>query len=221
MSENDQKLNNEQISEQSAEVMSTPSDDTDIGDPTAIKEAIRWREQCILARGLPDIIDQYTSLKPKPWHYVTSFSSQADASTGDFINRLHMSEGSGGKDGFVNISTFERANMLWALEIYKVLYKDQDPDAAIKRYEFDAEVPLIFEEMAAGDMSDFKSGKTSEYHTKQGNGGKSGKYVGRPQTGYGIKSFEWRYIGANPETVRNGACEIFSSRSSGVRTKFS
>lgn len=145
----------------------------------------------MLARCLPATIGS-SKLYKKPWRYVTSFSSQTSDSTAIFLNKLHQAEGD---EHFVNINTHERANMLWNIKLSKVLYKEDQLE-----YTFDREIPLIFEKMAADDMSKYHSGEDVEHHMS---GQNTKSYSGRPQTGYGIKSFEWAYVGSNPETVRN------------------
>ena len=184
----------------------------------SVMSDIRWKEQCVLAQFLPYFSDnkvQNTSAsKRKPWHYVTSFSTNDEKEgTADFMNRLHMSEGD--KD-FVNMNTFERNNLLWNIELSKVLYKPSIATQGSKKietidYEFDKEIPLIFEKMAKEDMDAFTAGTSPAHHKESKNGGVVRAYggkirdgsLGRPQTGYGIKSFSWSLIGANPETVRN------------------
>jgi len=179
--------------------------ETATGPSGSIKEAYRWSEQCYLAHNLKSILDPalntYSPQKYKrPWHYVTSVTSlNSDTSTANFMNRFHLAEGDA---DFVNISTFERANMLWNMKLYKVFYKNVSEDTTLKQWDYDCELPLIFEQMALGDMKDYKDNRPSSYH--RSNGDISGeKYKSRPQTGYGIKSFSWDYIGGNPETVRN------------------
>jgi len=170
----------------------------------SINEAYRWSEQCYLAHNLGNILGEFNdhrpTMHPRPWHYVTSVTSlNSDTSTANFMNRFHMAPDD---VDFVNISTFERANMLWNMKLYKVFYKAVDTEATLKQWEYDCELPLIFESMAAGDMEDYKKNKKSNYHRSDGDDF-GGKYKSRPQTGYGIKSFSWDYLGANPETVRN------------------
>ena len=181
-----------------------------------VKSAVRWREQCLLARHLDSICgnrkaDQTSVGRAKPWHYVTSFTNQSEGTpTADFLNKLHLSEGD--KD-FVNINTFERNNLLWSLEISKILYEEKKQTVGgidTKDYSFKAEIPLVFEKMAAEDMSAYNAGESPTHGACDGEGlqygglfGGDGGQLNRPQTGYGIKSFSWSLIGSNPETVRN------------------
>ena len=191
MGEDAVKKQNEEINATAASAMVGES--TGSASAASVRSAARWREQCVLARALPKVLAQ-TRLRKKPWQYVTSFSSQTSDSTAMFLNRLHQA---GGNEHFVNISTYERANMLWNIKLSKILYKTSVDGL---EYEFDKEIPLIFEKMAAEDMSNYHAESSVEHH-KKGFNAKS--FEGRPQTGYGIKSFDWAYIGGNPETVRN------------------
>ena len=178
-------------------------------EDNSINEAYRWSEQCYLAHNLGNILSDSNEYNPqaykRPWHYVTSVTSRnQNSSTANFMNRFHLAEGD---SEFVNISTFERANMLWNMKLYKVFYKNVNAgDTSVKQWKYDSELPLIFESMATGDMKDYKDGKIPKYHRSGQtiDGSLAGdKYISRPQTGYGIKSFSWDYIGGNPETVRN------------------
>ena len=179
-----------------------------------VRSDVRWREQCVLTRLMAVFADKgqprVSAGRAKPWHYVTSVSSQNDAGTADFLNRLHMSEGD--KD-FVNMTTFERNNLLWSIELSKILYKPTTKTAnnspETTEYEFDKEIPLMFEKMAAEDMESYIAQESHSHGTcdaaQLAYGGPllDGGQLNRPQTGYGIKSFSWSLTGANPETVRN------------------
>jgi hypothetical protein len=89
------------------------------------------------------------------------------------------------------------------------LYDPQvDADTGkVDSYSFKKEIPLVFEQMAYEDISDHKAGSSAgspQYGAATLSGMSSGQgYFGRPQVGYGFKSFDWTYSGANPETVRN------------------
>ena len=202
--EETKKADNENIADFAASVVGTEVESKaameqyEPADTSSIKQAVRWREQCYMAQALPDVLKIFGNFR-KHHEYVTSFSSETDVSTADFTNRLHITKGD--KD-FVNISTFERGNLLWNINLYKVKYKDTNSDADITNYELDSEIPLIFEQMAKGDMENYKNNTQNKYHRTY-DGQPAEKYKGRPQTGYGIKSFEWSLIGANPATVRN------------------
>ena len=202
--EETKKADNENIADFAASVVGLEADSKtamaqyEPADTGSIKQAVRWREQCYMAQALPDVLKIFS--KTRKYHeYVTSFSSETDVSTADFTNRLHITKGD---KEFVNLSTFERGNLLWNINLYKVKYKDTNEDANITNYEIDSEIPLIFEQMAKGDMEDYKKNAKNKYHRTY-SGQWDEKYIGRPQTGYGIKSFEWSLIGANPATVRN------------------
>ena len=207
-----------ELAEASAKQVNDPTKPQDPDSPTSgsVRPDIRWKEQCILSQLLPVFADKnngHTSVSiRKPWHYVTSFSTAKEGvPTADFLNRLHMSEGD--KD-FVNMTTFERNNLLWSIELSKILYKPTlttaDKSTETTDYEFDKEIPLVFEKMAAEDMDSYYAGDQVAFHkdnsVSKPYGGKLGSAGGefnRPQTGYGIKSFSWSLIGSNPETVRN------------------
>ena len=186
------------------EVTDTFATGTGAADDSAdIKELFRWNEQCLAARLLYPIWNGLTSKKQKHYRYITTFSTQTGGNTGDFLNKLYMTEGAGGKDGFVNLTTFERAQLLWSFELFKVTYKTDPPIDKHKpgtalKYIHKADIPLIFEKMA---MEDMKGG--GKFKTQTRKGSETQNYFGRPQTGYGLKSFEWSYIGGDPATVRN------------------
>jgi hypothetical protein len=169
---------------------------------TQTKEQFRWTEQCLAASQLPGIVNNLPKKYQKQYRYLTTFSTNKDTSTtADFLNALHMKEGD---SGFVNLTTYERAHMLWSFQLYKVLYNAEPEEPKLGQavtYTHKADIPLIFEEMAAKDMSDYQAKKPSTYHLATG--GTTQTYAGRPQTGYGLKSFEWSYVGANPATIRN------------------
>jgi hypothetical protein len=186
------------------DVTNTFADETgQADDPTDVRQLFRWSEQCLAARLLPYIWEQKTAKAQKPWRYITTFSTQEGGTTGDFLNKLHMKDGDGGSNGFVNLTTFERAQLLWSFELWKVTYDtdppidDHVPGTPIK-YTHKEDIPLIFEKMAKEDL---ESNGTYKVHTRGGS--KTEEYFGRPQTGYGLKSFEWSYIGGDPATVRN------------------
>ena len=193
----DEKLA-EKVADEALEVAKIAIADDDVGIEQRYKERYRWSEQCFLARVFPEINELYSSKYKKSSKYVTSFSTMdgGEATTADFYNKLHKTDGD---SEFVNISTYERSHLLWSLKLSKVLYEEQ----GARVYKFKKEIPLIFEKMAAKDMEDYKSGNTNmKFHHNKAVQYKQG-YMGRPQTGYGVKSFEWRYVGSNPGTVRN------------------
>ena len=201
MSEKDLLVSDKERIEDVTNTFATPTGGAD--DPTDVKQLFRWNEQCLAARLLYPIWENLTSKKQKPWRYITTFSTQEGGTTGDFLNKLHMKDGDGGKDGFVNLTTFERAQLLWSFELWKVTYDtvppiaDHTPGTPLK-YTHKEDIPLIFEKMAKEDL---ESNGTYKVHTREGS--KTEEYFGRPQTGYGLKSFEWSYIGGDPATVRN------------------
>jgi len=179
---------------------------------TGAKEAYRWSQQCLLSRLLHPIINYPAAgisgpgplQTIKPYRYLTTFSTKK-GDTGDFLNKLYMS---GDNSDFVNINTFDRAHMLWSLDIYKVLYTEKKQNDGTVEYTHLADIPLIFEKMAKDDIEKYRAGKSVQYQRKTDNkneikGGLKEKFKGRPQTGYGVQSFSWTYKGGNPETVRN------------------
>tara|TARA_R110000824_G_scaffold192233_3_gene374259 strand:- start:2652 stop:5354 length:2703 start_codon:yes stop_codon:yes gene_type:complete len=184
-----------------------------LDETEGVAQAYRWRSQCLLAASLGDITKEVTSTHAKPWRYVTSFSTVGDTGNGttaDFLNRLHLQDSSTDpKNGFVNLSTYERSQLLWNLKLSKVIYSAKVSAADKVTYEYAAEVPLVFEQMAADDMQKYKDGENYYVQTapdefdSTGAKTRSGEDIGRPDTGYGIKSFSWNFQGGNPETIRN------------------
>ena len=58
-----------------------------------IKQALRWRQQCLLASSLGNIVGELGSKYKKPWRYTTSFSTnEGGGSTADFLNKLYRQE---------------------------------------------------------------------------------------------------------------------------------
>tara|TARA_R110002020_G_scaffold265148_2_gene479919 strand:- start:2810 stop:5323 length:2514 start_codon:yes stop_codon:yes gene_type:complete len=163
----------------------------------SVKEAVRWKEQCYLARIFPEINNKWSKKHKKPWRYVTSVTAGDSSTTADFLNKLHMAEGN---VDFVNLSTFERSKLLWDLKVSKVLYDATEADGGEKVYTYRKEIDLVFEKMAAEDMDKYRAKQGVDHHKV---GANKQVYLGRPQTGYGIKSFSWSLVGSNPETVRN------------------
>jgi len=195
----------------------------DGGTPlSGANEQMRILEQCLLASSLEEIVANHENYQ-RPWRYSTTFSTDdAFSSTADFLNRVHSRENIDFTNcnnsflstpcvdkTFANLSTFERSKILWNFKLSKMLYDPQVDinTGKVDSYSFKKEIPLVFEQMAYEDISDHKAGSSAgspQYGAATLSGMSSGQgYFGRPQVGYGFKSFDWTYSGANPETVRN------------------
>ena len=173
-----------------------------------IKQALRWRQQCLLASSLGNIVGELGSKYKKPWRYTTSFSTnEGGGSTADFLNKLYRQENISSnlydrKKDFMNITTSEMSRIGANISIHKVLYDGKKDDASgITEYTHRADIPIIPEQMAKQDMEDYNSSKQVKFMNSTGFNREA--YASRPDTAFGVKSFNWSYVGANPETVRN------------------
>jgi len=176
---------------------------------TSLKQILRYREQCLLASSLKDIVDKYGKEYKKPWRYVDSFSTKPDGgSTADFLNKLHRTENitallyNPDKD-FMNIKPGQSNKLGANIEITKVKYQGTKDDASgVITWNHQVDIPIKAEQMAKDDMEIYNS-TTATADYIDGDGVYSTRFESRPDTAYGIKSFEWSYVGENPETVRN------------------
>ena len=102
----------------------------------------------------------------------------------------------------MNITTSEMSRIGANISIHKVLYDGKKDDASgITEYTHRADIPIIPEQMAKQDMEDYNSSKQVKFMNSTGFNREA--YASRPDTAFGVKSFNWSYVGANPETVRN------------------
>tara|TARA_R110000824_G_scaffold26728_5_gene91587 strand:- start:61 stop:2706 length:2646 start_codon:yes stop_codon:yes gene_type:complete len=171
----------------------SPSSDESAEIKANIAERIRWQEQCLLASKLAPFAEQRAKFQ-RDYKYITVVEAQPGQGP-EFANRLNRVPGS---EEFVDIDTYStNLGCTPFINLSKVLYTTNEGESSPV---FMTEVPLWFEDMAKKDVEDWRSGTSVKFGTT---GAPDFKYENRPMTGYGIKSFEWRYVGSNPETVRN------------------
>ena len=153
----------------------------------SLANRVRWSEQCYLSYHI-DSLSSLHRLYNRDYSYVDVVRGKPS----EFTNRLFHYPHSG---DFVDIKTDEASELMPLLSLSKVMYSwEEDKDTAGAYHtNMEAEVPLIFEQMAREDL--LGAGASNQPENMSTN-------FASP-TGFGWEKFSWKYIGSNPETVRN------------------
>ena len=179
---------------------------------SAVKTSLRWREQCLLATSLPKIVSTLGNEYQKPWRYITSFSTNLgdQSNPADFLNKLYKHKDDEEyatpagivNDSFMNLKSDELSDISAKIELFKVLY-DAQTDSKTKgvSYNYVADIPIAPVTMGIRDLKDFNTVNPITNITPGGRETSTHGFL--PGADVSIDSFDWKYQGANPATVRN------------------
>tara|TARA_R110001592_G_scaffold108644_1_gene303410 strand:- start:1941 stop:4829 length:2889 start_codon:yes stop_codon:yes gene_type:complete len=179
-----------------------------------IPDRLRWTEQCFLATHTAEISKLQSENYKREYYYVDTVSGHP----AHFINKMYNKPGS---HAFVEIEPGDVSELSPKFELFKPMYTFNEEQGQ-SNWEFDGEVPIVFEKMAKEDillarnseMPDVGSGalegilnpdavKTSEMAASQPGLFSYGNDNDMPAAAYGWTNFEWSFQGANPSEVRN------------------